>query len=290
MGVLDTDSTTAYGAHFGGGMAGLLLAPLFVKSGVQVLARPVEDAEHAFEYDEGFVVPRWVAAVLATLLLVTLVSLFSNRQDSVGAAETAKAREWVALARIEGIGVPQDTQRGLALYRVAATQDPEIATHLADTLREGKTVPKDEMEAAQWYRRAAEQKEPKAVSAWALMLVDGGIVPRDRARGLALLQQLADEGYSSADLQLGQLLEAGRGGAAPDLAGAVQHYKHGCDNRSTERAMRAGRTESCQRYAKLLKEGRGIDADPDKAAEVLKQLDMDRILDAGIDAILNRRR
>ncbi len=290
LGAADSESTTAYGAHFGGGVAGLLLAPLFVKSGVQILAPPVEDTEHAFEYDEGFVVPRPLAAGVALLLVVTLAFFVSGRRDSVDAASKVDAEEWIAVARLEGVGVPQDTERGLALYRALAAKDAKVATRLADKLREGKTVPKDEAEAAKWYRSAAEQKEPKAVSAWALMLVDGEIVPRDRERGLALLRQLGDDGYISADLQLAQVLEAGRGDATPDLAGAVQRYKHACENTAADGAMRNGHYEACRRYAQMLKDGRGTEPDPDKAAEVLKQADVQRLLDAGIAAVLNRRR
>ena len=290
LGAADSESTTAYGAHFGGGIAGLLLAPLFVKSGVQVLARPVEDTEHAFEYDEGFVVPRPLAAGAALLLVVALASFVSGRRDSVDPAGKVDAEEWIAVARLEGVGVPQDTGRGLALYRALAAEDAKVATRLADILHQGKTVPKDDVEAAKWYRRAAEREEPRAVSIYAQMLVDGGAVPRDRARGLALLQQLADGGYSSAALQLGQILESGRGDAAPDLARAVRSYKQGCDNKFSDKAQRNGRIEACRLYARMLKEGRGTEADPDKAAEILNQLDVDRLFDAGVDAILNRGR
>lgn len=290
LGAADSESTTAYGAHFGGGIAGLMLAPLFVKSGVQILARPVEDTEHALEYDEGFVVPRLLAAGAALLLVVTLASFVSGRRDSVDSARKVDAEEWVAVARLEGVGVPQDTERGLALYRALAAEDAKVATRLADTLHQGKTVPKDDVEAAKWYQRAAERKEPRAISMYAQMLVDGGTVPRDRDRGLALLQQLADRGYSSAALQLGEILESGRGDAAPDLAGAVRSYKQGCDNKISDKPQRNGRIEACRHYAQMLKDGRGIEADPDKAAEILKQLDVDRLFDAGVDAILNRGR
>lgn len=290
LGAADSESTTAYGAHFGGGIAGLMLAPLFVKNGVQILARPVEDTEHALEYDEGFVVPRIVAAGVALLLVVTLGSFVSGRRDSVDAAGKIDAEEWVAVARLEGVGVPQDTGRGLALYRTLAAQDAKVATRLADILHEGKTAPKDDAEAAKWYERAAERKEPRAISIYAQMLVDGSGVPRDRARGLALLQQLADSGYSSAALKLGQILESGRGDAAPDLAGAVRSYKQGCDNAITDKPQRTGRIDACRHYARMLKDGSGIQADPEKAAAILKQLEMDRLFDAGVDAILNRRR
>ncbi len=286
---LGGDSTTAFGAHLGGGVAGLMLAPLFAKKGVQILARPVEDTEHALEYDEGFVVPRPVAAGAAVLLVAGLASMLTGRQESVAPSVAANGREWVALARLEGVGVPLDTQRGLAVYRIAAAQDPKIAARLASTLREGKIVPKDEAEAADWYRRAAELKDSAATAQYALMLIDGAGVPQDRERGLTLLRQLADDGYNSVDLQLAQVLEAGRGGGAPDLAGAVQRYRHACESSSSDDAKRKGHYESCRRYAQMLKEGRGTEPDPDKAAEILKQIEAQRLIDAGIEALRNRR-
>lgn len=284
------DATTAFGAHFGGGVAGLMLAPLFVKRGVLMLAPPVEDAEHAFEYDEGFAVSWPVAAGIAGLLVAGLGSLLLGCPKDVDPVAAANAREWVAMARLEGAGLPKDTMRGLALYRTVAPEDPAIAFRLAETLHNGKTVPKDDVEAAQWYERAARAKQPDAIQAYALMLIDGAVVPRDRARGLALFVELAGEGYSSADLRLGEILEQGRGSAPPDFSAAVERYRHGCDNPATERAKTAGRAQSCRRYAQMLKEGRGVPADQDAADKLLKQLEARELMDAGIEALQQRHR
>jgi TPR repeat protein len=132
-------------------------------------------------------------------------------------------------------------------------------------------------------------KDPGAVAAYALMLIDGNVIARQRDRGLAMLRDLANDGFASADLQLGQVLESGRGEAAPDFAGAAQRYKHGCDGTASERIKSAGRYDACRRYAQMLKEGRGVPRDPDEAEKVLKQVEAQKLLDAGFEAFQQRR-
>ena len=286
---LDSNSTTAFGAHAGGGIAGLMLAPLFVKRGVRVLARPDEDTEHALEYDDGFAVSWPFAVAIAAVLFAGLGTALVNTQGAVDPLAATNAREWVALARLEGGGVPLDTARGLSAYRAAAAEDPKIATRLAAILHAGKIVPKNDGEAAQWYERGAMMKDPDAVSAYALMLIDGNVIDRHRDRGLAMLRDLANDGFASADLQLGQVLESGRGEAEPDIAGAAHSYKHGCDGTASERVKSAGRYDACRRYAQMLKEGRGVPRDLDEAAKVLNRIEAQKLLDAGFEAFQQRR-
>ncbi len=248
------DFNTAFGAHAGGAMAGLMLAPLFVKRGVLIVAPPLGDTEHWREYPQGFAVPWPVAAGIAALLVGGLGYLLVTTQKNVDPQVVANARQWIAVARLKGWGVPLDAERGLAAYRAAATEDPIIGARLAGILLEGTIVPKNDEEAVQWYERSAKINDPGAVTDYALMLIDGNGVARDRDRGLAMLLALANDGFASADLQLGQVLEFGRGGVDLDVAGAAQRYKHACDNRVREPVKSTGQYDACRRYAQMLKD------------------------------------
>ena len=276
---LDENSNVAFGAHAGGALAGLMLAPLFVKPGVRLVARPVEEADRAREYDEGYLLPKPAAAGLALLLVAGLGGALFAVQSQADPRTAALAREWIAIARIDAVGVPFDEPGGLDTYRRAAAQNPDVATRLADKLRDGKVVPKDEAEAVKWYGSAADARQPRAMVAYALALIDGTAIARDCQRGAAMLLDLSQQNYSSADLQLGQILETGRGDTAIDLARAAGHYQRACENRAWERARMAGQAEACRRWAQMLKDGRGVPPDPDKAQKVLNEIEARRLLD-----------
>ena len=94
-----------------------------------------------------------------------------------------------------------------------------------------------------------------------------------------MLLDLSQQNYSSADLQLGQIFETGRGDTAIDLARAAGHYQRACENRAWERARMAGQAEACRRWAQMLKDGRGVPPDPDKAQKVLNEIEARRLLD-----------
>jgi TPR repeat protein len=95
-------------------------------------------------------------------------------------------------------------------------------------------------------------------------------VPRDVNRAMALLAKLAEENYSSADLQLGMLFETGEGGAKIDLAAAARHYDRACRNEEWRSVKTNGRQLACYRLARMMFAGRGVAKDTSKAADLLK--------------------
>src|SRR5262249_41642776 len=149
-----------------------------------------------------------------------------------------RAGEWIALSRMSGTGVPYDPVRGLQRYREAAEDNADVAVVLALRFHDGTFgIGKNEAESVKWYRSAAERGQPLALEVYGMALVEGrDQVPRDPKRGVDMLMELARQGYSSGDLQLGMILEQGIGGAKVDLASAAKHYEAACSSQEFLRA------------------------------------------------------
>ena len=74
----------------------------------------------------------------------------------------------------------------------------------------GLGVRKDPAEAARWYRMAAEQGNPAAQNALAILDATGRGVPRDPAAALELFRRAATSGYALAQLNLALAFDHGR--------------------------------------------------------------------------------
>lgn len=267
---IDEGSNVAWQAHLGGIAAGLMLAPLFSKPGVLVMA-PTPGTDDELEHGKGFKIPTAPAAALAALLFVSLGIWTWGLQTDIDRTQIGKAGEWIALARLSGTGVPYDPERGLQRYREAARDNKDVAVKLAEYLHDGGMgLTKSEAESMDWYRSAAERGQPKAMEIYGMALVEGRPpVAADPGRGTDLLMALARKGYSTGDLQLGLILENGIGGAQVDLAGAARHYEAACDSHEWQRAKIAGVEKACYRLAMLLFKGRGVPVDLDRARKLL---------------------
>ena len=264
----------------GGAAAGTMLAPLFCRPGTLVLARPLDDPEHADAYGDGYGVPVKVKVFLALLPVVAL-GVWLAGIDSLSDKDTkAIGQESVALARLYGEGVPLRPDSALELYRQAAKDAPGVAARLGKLLLAGRRVPKDEVEAMKWLGRAAEQKHADGLELFGMALVKGEGVPRDPQRGVAMLQELTLQGYAAGDLQLGLISEQGIGGAVVNLESANRYYRLACENNGWRAALRPGKEAGCYRWAMLLFGGRGAAKDLDKARQLLEIAAADRVPEA----------
>src|SRR5690606_30753191 len=102
----------------------------------------------------------------------------------------------------------------LALPR-AEEGDAAAQTLAAELHSRGLGAARDEKEAAKWYGKAAAQKDPAAEFQYALMLIDGSVVPKDIDRAYAMMKDAADHGNHLAEFNLAQMIldrEAGDGG------------------------------------------------------------------------------
>jgi membrane associated rhomboid family serine protease/TPR repeat protein len=267
---LDSRSDVAWLAHLGGVGAGLMLAPLFSRPGILVLA-PTPETDDGQEHGDGRRVPTAAALGLAGLLVAGLAGWGTITQSHADAKTLAHAKATIGAERLTGDLVPLQPQSGLALIREAAETNPYVATSLAQRLRAGRGVPKDEAEAIKWFQRGAEGGDKEAMAAYGLALIEGNNVPRDADRGAAMLRELSKRGYGGADLQLGLILESGRGGAVIDLEGAARSYQRACETEAQWWDEKTARNSGCYHWALMLFAGRGVAADRVKAREVLER-------------------
>lgn len=108
-----------------------------------------------------------------------------------------------------------------AMSRLDTTPgDTAAMTLLGELYNQGLGVPLNPVEAARWYRLAAERGEPHAMATLALMTVDGRGVPKAPEAGRAWLEKAAGLGETTACYNLALLLLA-EGGEADRARAAV---------------------------------------------------------------------
>ncbi len=278
---LDDQSDVAWLAHLGGIAAGLLLAPLFSKPGVLVMA-PTPGTDEELEHGKGFKISTLPALGLVLFLVFVLGDWMWSLESDLDRNKKGDAGEWIAIARLSGAGVPYDPARGLQMYREAAADNPAVAASLAKRLREGSMgLAKNENEAMQWYASAAERHQPIALEIYGVALIEGQPnVPRDAQRGMAMLHELADKGYASGDLLLGTVLEQGLGGVTVDLAAAAKHYNLACFTKEWERDKIRGENRACYRLGLMLIKGRGVPQDFERGKNILGRASANRVPEA----------
>ena len=96
----------------------------------------------------------------------------------------AEAQNNLGFLYYTGQGVPQDYVEAARWYRLAADQGlAEAQYNLGLMYAEGEGVPQDDAEAARWYRLAADQGDAKAQKNLGLMYDLGQGIPQDRVAG-----------------------------------------------------------------------------------------------------------
>lgn len=138
------------------------------------------------------------------------------------------------------------TAYDLALPRADAG-DAAAQTLVAEILSRGLGIRQDEKAAAGWYAKAAAQGVAEAEFQYALLLLDGGLVPKDPERGMALMKQAADGGSRLAQFNIAQsILDKDRGDAG--MTRAAVYY---------EMAAKAGLADAQYALSQLYAGGEG---------------------------------
>ena len=116
----------------------------------------------------------------------------------------AKAQAFLGYSFASGEGVPKDEVEAVMWSRKAAEQgDPMAQTFLGDSYAKGKGVPKDMVEAVKWYRKAAEQGHPMAQTKLGSCYRFGEGVPMDDVEAVKWYRKAAELGYPMAQVFLG---------------------------------------------------------------------------------------
>jgi hypothetical protein len=112
----------------------------------------------------------------------------------------------------KGQGVTKDDAQAVQWYRKAADQGHETAQfYLGYMYNNGQGVAKDDAQAVQWFRKAADQGHAAAQFNLGIMYGNGQGVAKDAAQAAQLYRKAAEQGHASAQNSLGVLYKDGKG-------------------------------------------------------------------------------
>ena len=170
-------------------------------------------------------------------------------------------------------------QRGYFLTALAEAKkridinknDAAAMTLIAQLYKEGSGVRQDPVEAARWFRLAADRGDPEAAFSLAIAYLEGKGVEKSTQKALPLLEAAAAREHPAALYQLG--LQA--------LNGDIQNAPRAAD--LFRRASKAGDYDATYALGLMYKEGRGVAKDSARAAEYLRAAADSRLAAAEVD-------
>jgi hypothetical protein len=107
-------------------------------------------------------------------------------------------------------------------------EDPETICSFGQMAFDGDGVEQDYVEAANWYKIAAEQGHARSQHNLALMYENGQGVPRDAAQAAKWYRIAANQGHPGSQNNLGALYESGDG-VSQDYEMALELYRQAAD-------------------------------------------------------------
>jgi uncharacterized protein len=168
--------------------------------------------------------------------------------DGVPANEF-RAYDWFLLAQEAGSSSAADAVKRTS-DEIGQKARSDALLEIAGMYEKGDDVPQNLADAAKWYRRAAEQKDPRAMVRLASMLVNGAGVPRDYAQAFQLCHATAKD-YTPGQYCVGYLYQYGFG-VKKDESEAAKWYEKSAAGRHSPAYLALG-----QMYWK----GQGVKAD-----------------------------
>jgi TPR repeat protein len=164
-----------------------------------------------------------------------------------------RAYDWFLLAQESGSSnAPGAVKRTADEIGQKASTDALV--EVAEMYEKGDELAQNRAEAARWYRKGVDRKDPLAMVRLASILVNGVGVPQDYPQALQLCQSVAKD-YAPAQFCVGYFLQHGLG-VKQDAAGAAKWYEKSAAGAHSPAYMALG-----QMYWK----GEGVKADPVEA-------------------------
>jgi hypothetical protein len=157
--------------------------------------------------------------------------------------------------------VAENNGGGTQLFRKATEAGLQTVKDLALAYGMGRSVSQNDVEAARFYRKAADAGDIRATAALGSMYSEGRGVEQNDAEAFLLLRKAADAGIIEATFNLALLYEDGRG-VARDEAEASRLYR---------KAAEAGDIDSMYNLARMYEGGRGVAQDNAKAARLYRK-------------------
>jgi hypothetical protein len=157
----------------------------------------------------------WIHSLcLATLVLAPNASRAADMTLAEAQAGALKgdAEAEFALGRAfnNGTDIPRDYVQAMEWYRKASDQgNAKAENNIGSMYNHGLGVKRDPVEAAKWYRKAAEQGAALAQLNLATMLARGTGTPKNIKEAAQWYQKAAEQGLPEAQLELGKLYNFG---------------------------------------------------------------------------------
>jgi hypothetical protein len=105
-------------------------------------------------------------------------------------------------------------------FRKAADQGHAgVQGHLGFMYAKGIGVPKDDVEAVKWYRKAADQGLVGAKAHLGFMYAEGRGVPKDEVEAVKWYRKAADQGHAGAQCHLASMYVDGKGVPQDEVEG-----------------------------------------------------------------------
>ena len=155
-------------------------------------------------------------------------------------------------------------------------RDPKDGAAMAlmgELYAQGLAVPKNPAESAKWDRLGSEQGNREATFSYAMALLTGSGVPKDRKAAQALFEKAAAKGHAGALYNLGVMAIQGTTKGHDFSLGAVFF----------QRAAEAGDVDALFALATLYQAGTGVPQDLRKAADLMREAADDKHVGAEVE-------
>ena len=152
--------------------------------------------------------------ILILTVLMTSGTFASEFDDTVALANQGDATAQLKFGNMYmiGEGIPKNEVEAVKWFRKAADQgivEAEFNLGLSYSLGEG--VPQSAVEAIKWFRKAAEHGNPEAQYALGNIYSSGAGIPERDAEAVDWYRKAADQGYTDAQVRLGLMYASGEG-------------------------------------------------------------------------------
>ncbi len=170
----------------------------------------------------------------------------------------AKAQYELGVKYATGKGVQQDEVKAALWFRKSAEQgEADAQCWLGVMYENGRGgLAKDDAEAASWFRKAAEQGYVVAQYNLGVMHFNEGSIVKDDAEAAFWFKKAAEQGYAEAQNNLGSMYSNGQGSLAKDEPEAVSWYR---------KAAEQGNADGQHNLAGMYDEGKGVPKDESEA-------------------------
>jgi TPR repeat protein len=164
-------------------------------------------------------------------------------------SDTFRAYDWFLLAQEAGSSSAAEAVKRTS-GEIGQSASNDALLEVGQMREKGDEVPQNLAEAAKWYRRSADQKNPRAMLKLASLLVNGVGVSKDYDQAFQLCHSAAKD-YAPAQYCVGFLYQRGLG-VQQDTAEAAKWY---------QKSAARGHTPAYLALGQMYRKGEGVKAD-----------------------------